>query len=183
MGHLESLSTDMKEIISDVKKGKGTFGSLLRDGELADEVKEAHELSLLHQESFHIKNVGDLAESDEGLSFLLLDQDGNYWEILENQIGGYTRYFDGECDTRHALASFSERNLENRKSILKPLLMSHMTCEVIDIEKSRVLYEEVFGLDCIRLTSKRMLGRLNSVAVIDFKSKSLSLYLIITIFL
>ena len=41
MGHLESLSTDMKEIVSDVKKGKGTFGSLLRDGELADEVKEA----------------------------------------------------------------------------------------------------------------------------------------------
>ena len=41
MGHLENLSTDMKEIISDVKKGKGTFGSLLRDGELADEVKEA----------------------------------------------------------------------------------------------------------------------------------------------
>lgn len=41
MGHLENLSTDMKEIISDVKEGKGTFGSLLRDGELADEVKEA----------------------------------------------------------------------------------------------------------------------------------------------
>ncbi len=134
----------------------------------ADEVKEARDLSLLHQESFHIKNVGDLVESEEGLSFLLLDQDSNYWEVLENPIGGYTRYFDGECDTRHALASFSERNLENRKSILKPRLMSHMTCEVIDIEKSRVLYEEVFGLDCIRLSSKRMLGRLNSVAVIDF---------------
>ena len=118
--------------------------------------------------SLLIKNIGDLIETDDGLSFLLLDQDGNYWEILENPIGGYGHYFDNECDTKYALASFSNRNLGARKSILKPLLMSHMTCEVIDIEKSRVLYEEVFGLDCIRLTSKRMLGRLNSVAVIDF---------------
>ena len=43
-----------------------------------------------------------------------------------------------------------------------------MTCEVIDIEKSQAFYEEMFGFECIRLGSKRMLGRLNSVAVIDF---------------
>ena len=106
-------------------------------------LKEAHELSLLHQESFHIKNVGDLAESDEGLSFLLLDQDGNYWEIFRKSdwwLHHVTLIASAIPGT--PLRRFSEKS-ENRKSILKPLLMSHMTCEVIDIEKSRVLYEEV----------------------------------------
>ena len=46
--------------------------------------------------------------------------------------------------------------------------MSHMTCEVIDMDKSQALYEEMFGLECVRLGPKRMLGRLKSVAVIDF---------------
>ena len=51
----------------------------------ADKVREAHELSLSHQEKFNIQKVGDLLEDDHGLSFMLCDQDGNYWQILENR--------------------------------------------------------------------------------------------------
>ena len=134
----------------------------------ADEVKEARELSLKHQDNFNIQNVGDMFDGDEGLSFMLVDQDGNYWEILENPKGGYSHYFAKECDTKHALASFSDGVEDSRISILKPRLMSHMTCEVINMDKSQAFYEEMFGLECVRLSQKRMLGRLNSIAVIDF---------------
>ena len=134
----------------------------------SDEVREARELTLSHQDSFNILNVGDLVEDDEGLSFMLLDQDGNYWQILENPIGGYSRYFEDECNTKHALISFSDGEKHAQTSILKPQLMSHMTCEVIDMDKSQELYENMFGIECVRLSPKRMLGRLNSVAVIDF---------------
>ena len=109
-----------------------------------------------------------MTENDEGMSFMICDQDGNYWQIMENPDGGYSRYFDAKCDTRHALASFSGASDDKRTSILRPTLMSHMTCEVIDIEKSLKFYEEILGLECVRVGSKRMLGRLNSVAVIDF---------------
>ena len=138
------------------------------DFSTGDEVREAHELSFSHQDNFNIQNVGDLLEGDEGLSFMLLDQDGNYWQILENPIGGYSRFFDGECDTKHALVSFPDGKIQSQTSILKPQLMSHMTCEVIDMDKSQALYENMFGIECVRLGPKRMLGRLNSVAVIDF---------------
>ena len=134
----------------------------------ADEVKEARELALQHQDNFNILNVGDLFDGDEGLSFMLVDQDGNYWEILENPESGYSHYFANECDTKHALASFSDGVEDSRISILKPRLMSHMTCEVINMDKSQAFYEEMFGLECVRLSQKRMLGRLNSIAVIDF---------------
>ena len=134
----------------------------------ADEVKEARELALQHQVNFNILNVGDMFNGDEGFSFMLVDQDGNYWEILENAEGGYSHYFAKECDTKHALASFSEGIEDSRVSVLKPRLMSHMTCEVINMDKSQAFYEEMFGLECVRLSQKRMLGRLNSVAVIDF---------------
>ena len=45
--------------------------------------------------------------------------------------------------------------------------MSHMTCEVIDLQKSQSFYEEMFGFEIVQLNPKRMLARLNSVAVID----------------
>jgi len=141
------------------------FGLDLRG---SDEVRNAFELAVEHQSQFNILNVGRLTENEEGLSFMICDQDGNYWQILENADGGYSHYFERQCDTKHALASFSGLELDTRTSILKPSLMSHMTCEVIDIDKSQAFYEEMFGLECIRLGSKRMLGRLNSVAVIDF---------------
>ena len=134
----------------------------------ADEVREARDLSLEHQANFSIQNVGQLVESDEGISFMLYDQDGNYWQILENPDGGYSHYFDTACDTKHALASFSHNEEDTRTSILKPGLMSHLTCEVINMDKSQAFYEEMLGLECVRLSPKRMLGRLNSVAVIDF---------------
>ena len=145
--------------------GNAHFGF---DFSTGDEVREAHELSLSHQENFNIQNVGNLEEGDEGLSFMLLDQDGNYWQILENPVGGYSRFFEGECDTKHALVSFPDGKIQSQTSVLKPQLMSHMTCEVIDIDKSQALYENMFGIECVRLGPKRMLGRLNSVAVIDF---------------
>ncbi|MEC7488352.1 MAG: VOC family protein [Pseudomonadota bacterium] len=134
----------------------------------ADEVKDAFQLALAYGSHFNIQNVGDLTENDEGLSFMICDQDGNYWQILENAEDGYSRFFERQCDTKNALASFTRSAIDTRTSILKPRLMSHMTCEVINIEKSQALYEEMFGLECIRLGPKRMLGRLNSVAVIDF---------------
>ena len=134
----------------------------------ADEVKQARELALQHQVNFNILNVGDMFNGDEGLSFMLVDQDGNYWEILENPEGGYSHYFAKECDTKHALASFPDGVEDSRISVLKPRLMSHMTCEVINMDKSQAFYEEMFGLECVRLSQKRMLGRLNSIAVIDF---------------
>jgi len=134
----------------------------------ADNVKDARELSLEHQDNFNIQNVGELIEGEDGLSFILYDQDGNYWEILENPTVGYSHYFENECATKHALASFSDGDADKRTSILKPRLMSHMTCEVIDMDRSQAFYEEMFGLECVRLGPKRMLGRLNSIAVIDF---------------
>ena len=51
------------------------------DFSTADEVREARELSLKHQESFNIEKVGELIEDDNGVSFMLKDQDGNYWEM------------------------------------------------------------------------------------------------------
>ena len=134
----------------------------------ADEVKEARELCIEYQQIFNIQNVGALVENEEGLSFLICDQDGNYWQILENPEGGYSHYFEHECDTKYALASFSDNDVDTRSSILRPKLMSHLTCEVIDMDKSQAFYEEMFGLECVRLSPKRMLGRLNSIAVIDF---------------
>ena len=98
---------------------------------------------------------------------MLFDQDGNYWQILENPEGGYSDRFEGGCDTSHALRSFDEERA-SKPSVLKLHIMSHMTCEVIDMDKSQAFYEEMFGLECVRLGSKRMLARLNSVAVIDF---------------
>lgn len=145
------------------------FGLDLPSG---DQVRDAHELSLDNKSKFNIGNIGALTENDEGVSFMICDQDGNYWQIMENPDGGYSRYFDSKCDTRHALASFSGASDDYRTSILKPSLMSHMTCEVINIEQSLRFYEEILGLECVRLGSKRMLGRLNSVAVIDFVETS-----------
>ncbi len=133
----------------------------------ADDIKAARELSLEYQESFNIQNVGELVEGDGGFSFILLDQDGNYWEILENPAGGYADLFEGECDTSHALRSFSPSGDDQRNSILKPRLMSHMTCEVINLEKSHAFYKEMFGFEMVQLSPKRLLARLNSVAVID----------------
>ena len=138
------------------------------DFSTADKVSEARELSLSHQTNFNIQNVGDLVEDEEGLSFMLLDQDGNYWQILENPFGGYSRFFEGECETKHALASFAVGKTQSQTSVLKPEFMSHMTCEVKDLDASQELYEEMFGIECVRLNPRRMLGRLNSVAVIDF---------------
>ena len=138
------------------------------DFSTAEKVREARELSLSFQEKFNIQKVGDLLEDDHGLSFMLCDQDGNYWQILENPSSGYGRFFGNDCDTKHALASFSNKKTNSKISILKPSLMSHMTCEVIDLDKSQALYEEMFGIECVRLGPKRMLGRLNSIAVIDF---------------
>jgi catechol 2,3-dioxygenase-like lactoylglutathione lyase family enzyme len=131
-------------------------------------VRDAFNLTLEHKSDFNIQNVGPLTENDEGVSFMICDQDGNYWQIMENPEGGYSHYFSSECEMKHALASISVPPESVRTSVLKPNLMSHMTCEVIDIEKSRVFYEEFLGLDCVKLGPKRMLGRLNSVAVIDF---------------
>jgi len=131
-------------------------------------VRDAFNLTLEHKSDFNIQNVGSLTENDEGVSFMICDQDGNYWQIMENPEGGYSHYFSSECEMKYALASISVPPESVRTSVLKPNLMSHMTCEVIDIEKSRVFYEEFLGLDCVKLGPKRMLGRLNSVAVIDF---------------
>lgn len=137
----------------------------------SDYVREARELSLQHQASFKIQEVGALTESNDGLAFMLRDQDGNYWEILENPIGGYTNRFDGTCDTRHALCSFSALNTQDynshRSAVLDLNLMSHMTCEVIDLVRSRELYEELFGFEMVQLGPKRLLARLNSVVVVD----------------
>lgn len=72
----------------------------------AEGVNEARELAREHQESFHIQNVGDLMENDDRHSFMLLDQNGNYWEFLENPAGGYADRSEGDCDTSHALRPF-----------------------------------------------------------------------------
>ena len=132
---------------------------------MADEVKEARELSLENRAAFKIQTVSDIVESDEGLSFMLVDQDGNYWQILENPVAGYSDHFGDTCDTGPALRGVDVD--DQRTSILKPRLMSHMTCEVIDLQKSREFYEEMFGFEIVQLNPKRMLARLNSVAVID----------------
>ncbi len=137
-----------------------------------DGVREAHQLSLQHQADFNIQEVGDVYEEENGLAFMLKDQDGNFWEILENPIGGYSGRFEGACSTNHALTSFpapgqSQSPEDARTSVLKPTLLSHLTIEVIDLSKSRDFYEEMFGFEIVQIEPKRMLARLNSVAVID----------------
>ena len=51
-------------------------------------------------------------------------------------------------------------------SILKPRLLSHCTCEVIDIKRSRRLYEEVLGLEVVEDGPKSLLMRMDSLTVI-----------------
>jgi len=134
----------------------------------ADEVREARELALENQDEFQILNVGGLSKSDGGLSFMLTDQDGNYWEILENPPGGYSGRFQGSCETGHALRSFRDPAIvDQRTSVLMPCLLSHVTVEVIDLAKSREFYETMFGFEIVPLGPRRMLARLNSVAVLD----------------
>lgn len=135
-----------------------------------DAVREARELSLENQAAFNIQEVGELSEDENGLCFMLRDQDGNYWEILENPVGGYADRFTDVCDTTHALCSFpplGEGSDTIGRAVLDLKLMSHLTCEVVDISKSRDFYEEMFGFETVELGPKRMLARLNSVAVID----------------
>ncbi len=55
---------------------------------------------------------------------------------------------------------------KKRASILEPKLLSHCTCEVIDIKESRKLYEEVLGLEIIEDGPKSLYARMNSVTVI-----------------
>jgi catechol 2,3-dioxygenase-like lactoylglutathione lyase family enzyme len=56
--------------------------------------------------------------------------------------------------------------MSKKKSILQPKILSHCTCEVIDIKKTRKLYEEVLGLEIVEDGPKAMYARLNSVTVI-----------------
>jgi catechol 2,3-dioxygenase-like lactoylglutathione lyase family enzyme len=134
----------------------------------ADEVREARELALENQDEFGILHVGNVIEGDGGAAFMLTDQDGNFWEILENPPGGFSGRFQGTCETGHALRSFRDPAIEEqRTSVLKPCLLSHVTVEVINLAKSREFYETMFGLEIVQLGPKRMLARLNSVAVMD----------------
>ena len=112
-------------------------------------VRDAFNLTLEHKSDFNIQNVGPLTENDEGVSFMICDQDGNYCQIMENPEGGYSHYFSSECELKYPLASISVPPESVRTSVLKPNLMSHMTCEVIDIEKSGEFYEEFLGLECV----------------------------------
>ncbi len=138
------------------------------------DVEAAHALTLKHQADFAIRRVGDLTEADGGLGFLITDLDGNFWEILNNPPGGYTDRFgpSAACDLSQALRSFApledgEDGAQAKSSILKTHLMSHLTAEVTDIGKSREFYETLFGWEMVELGPKRMLARLNSVAIVD----------------
>ena len=55
----------------------------------------------------------------------------------------------------------------SRDSLLKTRLLSHCTCEVRDIEKSRRFYEDVLGLEVVMTGPKSLMARKNSVTVID----------------
>jgi catechol 2,3-dioxygenase-like lactoylglutathione lyase family enzyme len=55
---------------------------------------------------------------------------------------------------------------KNKDSILNPRLLTHCTCEVIDIKESRKLYEEVLGLEVVEDGPKALYARLNSTTVI-----------------
>jgi len=139
-----------------------------------DDVAEAHALTLEYKNEFEIRQVGDIAEADGGQRFLIVDLDGNYWEILNNPPGGYTHKFDESprCDLFHALMSCpplfdAQDGGSPKSSVLETRLMSHLSLEVIDIEKSRAFYESLFGWEMVALGPKHLLARLNSVAVLD----------------
>ena len=139
-----------------------------------DQVVEAHALALEYKNEFGIRRVGDISEADGGKRFLIVDLDGNFWEILNNPPGGYMHKFDESprCDLTHALMScpplFDAQDGDNPKSsILETRLMSHLSVEVIDIEKSRQFYEKLFGWEMVAVNPKHLLARLNSVAVLD----------------
>ena len=51
-------------------------------------------------------------------------------------------------------------------SILKPLRLIHCACEVVDLKKSRKLYEEVLGLEVVSTGPKTLELKLNSTMTI-----------------
>ncbi len=137
-------------------------------------VIRARELCVENRNKYKIRAVGELQDYGEQLCFLVEDLDGNFWEILNNLPDGYSTKFPktSECDLSYSLLSFQEPPIASQDprtdaSILPTGLMSHLTVEVIDINKSRGFYERLFGLEMVKLGPKRLLARLNSVAVLD----------------
>ena len=49
--------------------------------------------------------------------------------------------------------------VENRKSVVKPYVLSHGTLECYSLAKSRRFYEEFLGLECVRHAKPAMVLR------------------------
>ena len=55
----------------------------------------------------------------------------------------------------------------DRKSVLKPYMMSHGTLESRELEKSRQFYEQCLGLDAIRTSPRSLMIRLGGENTIE----------------
>lgn len=86
-------------MIACVVAGKGVHrqgpeNRWLLDMDGADDVETAHADALTYRDHFDIRTVTDLTRSDDGgLSFMIEDLDGNWWEIL-HRPGAAGRWVD-----------------------------------------------------------------------------------------
>ncbi len=51
----------------------------------AGDVAEARNLALEHKAEYEMRNIGDIEEEDDRVSFLIEDRDGNFWQIMNDQ--------------------------------------------------------------------------------------------------
>lgn len=51
----------------------------------ADDVAQARELALEHQDAFEMRDIGATIKESGRVSFLIEDRDGNFWQIMNDQ--------------------------------------------------------------------------------------------------
>ena len=51
----------------------------------ADAVRHARELAVEHKDAYGVRNIADIIDQNGGVSFLIEDRDGNFWQIMNDQ--------------------------------------------------------------------------------------------------
>jgi hypothetical protein len=52
----------------------------------AGDVAQARELALTHKDEYDMRDIGDTVEEEGWTSFLIEDRDGNFWQIMNDQL-------------------------------------------------------------------------------------------------
>jgi hypothetical protein len=59
-----------------------------------EEVDACHALCVAHKEEFGLKGITTPSSQHDVYAFYFRDMDANWWEILANPVGGYSRRFE-----------------------------------------------------------------------------------------